>query len=177
MDVMTLLRHQAEMAHQEVLDAIEGVTEAKAWATLPAREDDYLHTDGSVQSLVLHIATGKVLHGSVAFRNTEIRWRDLADRLDTFEPSWEASVAYLREAQEYWMGCWAHVTADDLGTEVLHFRGRLWPIWKVIRMVTHHDSYHAGQIVTSRYMTGESDTPPPSTADDIRNCCQDLPSW
>jgi hypothetical protein len=44
-------------------------------------------------------------------------------------------------------------------------------------MMTHHDSYHAGQIAVFRYASPESTDPPSSVAADIRKYCADLPSW
>lgn len=44
-------------------------------------------------------------------------------------------------------------------------------------MITHHDSYHAGQIVVIRYATTPSPHPPLSVAEDIRKYCAELPTW
>jgi uncharacterized damage-inducible protein DinB len=177
MTAVELLKQQAILAYEEVLTALDGVTEGQAWAVLPNLGPDYLHTDGSIHGVTLHIATGKFIYGSVAFRNTEIRWRDTAEQLDKFEPSWASALDYLARSQEYWMSSWADLTDADLEKEVPNFRGKMVPAWKIIRMIIHHDSYHAGQIAVFRYGVPESTTPPPSVAEDIRNCCQELPSW
>ena len=65
----------------------------------------------------------------------------------------------------------------NLDVERLTFRDRLWPTWRILETVIHHDSYHAGQIPVLRYGVSESSVPPPSSAEDIRRCCADLPSW
>lgn len=177
MDAVELLRTCSGLAFDEVKEAIEGVQEAQAWSALPNLGPDYLHSDASIHGITLHIASCKFVYGSVGFRNTEIRWRDVADRLDSFEPSWPAAVAYLEESQQYWMESWASLTSADLEKEVPRFRGELWPAWKIIRVVMHHDSYHAGQIAMLRYGIGDTESPPPSVAEDIRKYCSDLPSW
>lgn len=175
MTAIELLKHQSELAFEEMTTAIEGVTQGQSWCVLPNNGPDYLHTDANILGVTLHVATGKVMYGSIAFRNSECRWREIADELETFEPDWERSVAYLHGAHKYWMSTWDGIT--DLEQEVPHFRGALWPAWKVIRMIIHHDSYHAGQIAMLRYAVGESEQKPPSVAEDIRKYCADLPDW
>ena len=175
MQTIDILRVQSDLAFAELVTSLEGVTEPKAWAVLPQSGEDYLHSDGSIQGIVLHIASCKIMYGSTGFRGTEVRWRDCAERVASFEPSWTAALAYLNEAHKYWMDSWADLT--DVESEVLHFRGRLWPAWKIINTVNDHDSYHAGQIAVIRYAGTESSTPPPSSAEDIRQSCGDLPGW
>lgn len=177
MTCVELLRKESELAYAELTESIEGVDEAQAWAILQPGGSEYLHTNGSVQGMVLHVATGKMIYGSVAFRNSEKRWRDCAADLDAFEPSWNAAKEYLARAHDYWLETWADVKDADLETEVLHFSGKSWPAWKIIRMIAHHDSYHAGQIVVLRYGVTTATTPPPSEADDIRRYCMEMPSW
>lgn len=175
MNAVQLARTQADGAYRSLLEALDGVSEGQAWAVLPNLGPDYLHTDASIQGTTLHIATCKFIYGSCAFRNTEIRWRDLAARLDEFEPSWAAARAYLDEAHAYWMASWEHL--EDIEAEVPRFSGELWPAWKIIHTVTHHDGWHGGQIAMLRYGVAESNDPPPSSADDIRKYCAELPSW
>jgi len=177
MTAVQLLRVQADFAFAEFKGAIEKATESEAWARLPSADDDYLHTDGSLQGIVLHVAGCKVIYGSVAFRNSEVRWRDVADRMDQFEPSWSGALAYLDEAHAYWMDSWAGLSDEDLTREFLHFRGKLWPAWRIVNMAIHHDSYHGGQLAVIRYATVGASVPPPTSASDIRNCCRELPSW
>jgi uncharacterized damage-inducible protein DinB len=175
-NVQTLL-YAADIAFGELKTALDGVAEKHAWAILPQRGVDYLHTDGSIQGITLHIASCKVIYGSCAFRDTEVRWRDIAERLDTFEPSWSVALAYLDEAQEYWLSCWRDLTDADLEKPVPRFNGDLWPAWRIVQCVTAHDAYHAGQVAMLRFAVGESDQAPPSAAEDIRTYCKDLPSW
>lgn len=177
MSSIELLKYQAELTYANLRAAIDGVTEKQAWAVLPNNGSDYIHTDGSIHGLVLHIATCKRIYGSVAFRNSEIRWRDCADDLDKIEPSWEAAVEYLEESHQYWMASWADLADADLEREFLHFRHRMVPAWKLIHTVIDHDTHHGAQISLIRYAIGESDVPPPSSAEDIRNSCKDIPSW
>ena len=177
MKSVDVLKAAADLAFKELTTALEGVTEAESWAVLQPAADDYLHSDGSVHGITLHIATCKMLYGSCAFRNLEIRWRDLADEVEKFEPSWPTAMEYLSKAQKYWLDTWADLTDDDLDREFPRFRGELWPAWKLIETVIQHDVYHSGQIALIRYATQGSSTPPPSVAEDIRKYCADLPSW
>ncbi len=173
-----LLKLQADTSFRQLEQSFAGLTEGQAWAVMPPVTDEYLHTNGSIQSLVLHVAGCKFIYGSAGFRDLEIRWRDIADKLDAFEPSWEAAQGYLREAHAYWLSSWESLTDEDLDVERLTFHGRLWPTWKIIHTVTDHDAYHAGQIAVMRYqLKGESAVPPPTEASDIRRCCADLVSW
>ena len=177
MTVVDLLKKDAEMVYKELLGALDGVTEGQSWTVLPPAADDYLHSDGSIHGTTLHIAVGKMSYGSIGFRNSEIRFRDLADRLEAFEPSWEAARTFLQEAHEYWTASWADLKDEDL--EALHPRhtGEEWPAWKLITTVIQHDAYHAGQIALIRYATVATDVKPPSQAEDIRTYCKDLPDW
>ena len=177
MNAVDLLRKQAEAAFNEVMTALDGVTQGQAWAVLPQGGPDYLHSDATIHGITLHVATAKVIYGSVAFRGSEVRWRDLAEELDTFEPTWTSAMEYFKASHQYWLETWAGVTDVDLEKEVPHFSGKMWPVWKVVNTVTQHESYHAGQIAVLRYAIGESDDPPPSVAEDIRKYCRELPSW
>jgi uncharacterized damage-inducible protein DinB len=171
------LKRQAEYAYSQLLEVLEGVTEGQAWARLPQVTSEYLHTDGSIYGITLHIASVKRLYGSCAFRDNEIRWRDCIADLEKFEPSWTAVLDYLAEGHRYWMSTWADLQDEDLEREVKTFRHTLTPTWKIIAIMNHHDAYHAGQIPVIRYAIGESTEPPLSVAEDIRQCCSDLPSW
>jgi uncharacterized damage-inducible protein DinB len=172
-----LIKHEAEFAFKELTTAIEGVTQGQAWSVLPNNGPDYLHTAGSIQNVVLHVASCKRMYGSIGFRSTELRWRDCADQLDAIEPSWPAAVEYLHDAHRYWLSTWENLKDEDLENEVPHFRGKLWPAWKILRVMAHHDGWHGGQVVMLRYALGETDVPPPKEADDIRQSCKDLASF
>ncbi len=177
MTSVDLLKKLAESSFAEFKTAIDSVTEHQSWALLPNNGDDYLHSDATIHGITLHVAVGKFIYGSVGFRDAEIRWRDCAKRLRSFEPSWQAAVSYLEEAHAYWMASWEGLQDSDLEREVMHFRGRLEPVWKIIQTVTHHDAYHAGQIAMLRYAMQPSDVKPPSQAEDIETNCRELPNW
>lgn len=177
MTAVELMRLEAEMAFADFVAALDGVEEEHAWAVLKPAGEEYLHTDGSIHGLVLHVATCKIMYGSVAFRNSDIRWREVADQVAAFEPDWAAAKDYLTKSHEYWMSTWAELADKDLELEVRHFRGKKWPVWKILRMMTYHDAYHGGQIPVLRYALTQSKVHPPSVAEDLRNCCRDLPDW
>jgi len=175
MTTIELLRRDAEYGWKEMMTSLEGVTEAQAWAVLPKGGDDYIHTDGSIHSIVLHCACGKWINGSVCFRNTEIRWRDLAEQIAAFEPNWEAALNYMRRGHEYWMASWAEIS------DIEEIRPTNWkkdlPAWQILQVISQHDSYHAGQIAMLRYAVGESAEKPPSVVADINEHCRNLAAW
>lgn len=171
-----LLRH-ADFAFKELLTAIEGVTQAQAWAVLPNNGPDYLHTDATIHGLVLHMASGKFMYASAAFLDGKYRWSRLADEIESFEPSWEAAVDYLKRSQEVWINSWKDLSDEELTKEVANFRGKMVPVHELITIQNHHDGWHGGQIVMLRYAIGESEEKPPSYAEDIRKYCAELPLW
>lgn len=177
MSAIHYLKYGADFAFRELTTALEGVTEAQSWAVLPNLGPDYLHSDASIHGITLHIAIGKKIYGSIGFRNTELRWSDLAREVEAIEPSWEKALAYLNEAHDYWMASWGDLHEDDLEELRPCQQGRLEPIRWHIAMLTHHDSYHAGQIAMLRYGVAESDVVPPSVTADIRQYCSDSQYW
>lgn len=177
MSPIQLLKENAEFAFKEVMIALDGVTEGQAWAVLPERGTDYLHTDGSIHGIVYHMAGVKWMYGSICFRDTEIRWRDIAEQIERIEPSWQGAVDYLVAAHQYWMASWADFPEDRLEEmRPTNFK-QDWPAWKMIRLMNQHDSYHAGQIAVFRYASPESQIHPPSCAEDVRKSCQDSKAW
>ena len=170
-------RQDAEYAFGELLTALDGLTEQQAWDVLPAAEDDYLHTDGSIQGVVLHMASGKWVYGRIGFRNTEIRWRDAADQIASFEPTWAGALDYLKRGQEYWLACWASLVEEEMDQVIPTNFSTDRTAAQMIQMMNHHDSYHAGQIALLRYSTQPSAGPPPSYAEDIRKYCRESKYW
>jgi hypothetical protein len=170
-----LLKASAERGFKQMMDALEGVTQVQAWAVLPQGGPDYLHTDGSIHGIALHAAGCKLVYGSIAFRGTEIRWRDAADRIEAFEPNWDGAMEFIRASHEYWMASWADVT-DFEELRPTNYK-EPWSAFRLIDQMNHHDSYHAGQVAILRYAIGESDVPPPSSAEDIRKYCRDSVHW
>lgn len=178
MTAVDLLAREAEIAFHDLLESLKGLTQQQAWGRVEAaNSDDYLNTDGSVQGVALHVATCKKAYGSFAFRNSELRWRDIAEEVEPFEKSWEHAQDYLKKAHAYWLSTWHNLADGSLESEALHFSGKQWPVWKLIQTVIHHDQYHAGQITIVRYAAKPTDLPPPSQAEDIRTYCKDLPTW
>ncbi len=172
-----LLRADAEYAFERLVETLSGVERPQAWAILPEVGLDFIHTDGSIQGVVLHIAGGKRMYGSVGFRDSELRWRDVAAQMDAFEPDWDAAMAYLHASHRYWMDAWAGLTDGDLESLRPIPSGGERPAWRIVELLNHHDSYHAGQIALLRYAVGTTDVPPPTSGDDIRKYCADLPHW
>lgn len=172
-----LLQKQAETAFRDLCRSFEGVDEPLSWAVVPLKEGEYLNSNGSILTMVQHVAGCKRMYGSIAFRGAELRWSGCADHYEAVGANWSRSVEDLRQAHEYWMGTWAHLQEEQLEQEVEHFSGQTWPVWRIITTVIHHDQYHAGQIEILKSSLQPSDLTPPSTAEDIRQYCSDLPHW
>ncbi|MBL8048025.1 MAG: hypothetical protein JNJ45_05030 [Chthonomonas sp.] len=165
----------ANLAWSTFLESIEGLSEPLAWAAVELQPEQYLHSEGSILSQIAHVANGKIIYGSVAFRNTEVRWRELSPKVDSLWPNLEAVVGWLHEAHTYWMSSWADV--EDFEADHLRFDGSLVPAWKLIATVTNHDHYHAGQIQLQRSILAPSSTPPAPEGDLWETYCKDFPSW
>lgn len=173
-DRETLIR-LADQAWDDLRGSLDGLTQELSWAQLELQQGEYLHTEGSILSQIAHVANGKIIYGSVGFRNTEVRWSELSPKIDSLWPNLEAVVGWLHEAHDYWMHSWAEV--DDFEVERPRFNGALFPGWKLISTVTLHDSYHAGQIQMQRTLLAPSSTPPPPEGDLWESYCKDFPCW
>ncbi|MFN8140188.1 MAG: DinB family protein [Fimbriimonadales bacterium] len=171
------LREATNLAFESLLAAIEGVTEPISFFRPTGASEEHLHTDGSIHMIVLHAACVKYMCGSVGFRNTEIRWSQLADRIENFEPNWGAAVEFLNEAHKYWLDLWSHLSDEQLTMEIPTNYGTTAPAWRIIRLVHHHDSYHAGQIAAIRYIATPTTEKPLSQAEDIRQHCKEMIAW
>lgn len=175
MTAFELLVSDSTYGYEQLRLSLENCSEGQAWAQLPNLGPDYLHTDATIHGIILHIAGAKKMYGSICFRNTEHRWREIAEEIEAFEPSWEAALTYLNHCHNYWMESWQRL--EDVETLVSTNWNKEMPAWKVIRLMSQHDSYHAGQIVVLRYGVAESSKPPPSSAEDIRTYCKDSAAW
>lgn len=170
-----MLIRLADMAWDNLQESINGLDEETAWGILSLAPGEYLHTEGSILSQLAHVTSGKIIYASVGFRNSEIRWRDLAEKVDTVWPSLEKMTGWLNEAHNYWKSSWADI--EDLEAEYPRFNGVLQPAWKLIATGIHHDNYHAGQIQLQRSVGAKSSTPPPAEGTLWEQYCKDLPSW
>ena len=175
MTIMELAKLESDAAYKELLDSFDGVSEQLAWSVVTLQPGEYMHAEGSIISTVAHIAGCKFIYGSAAYRGLDIRFRDIVERLEKIWPSWQGMKDYLQESQDYWRASWAGET--DMERIVKSFRDRDWPSWKVIWTMSHHDSYHAGQIQLLRSSLAPSETPPQNEGDNWRSACKDLPSW
>jgi hypothetical protein len=154
-----LLKAEADKEWRELLSAIEGVPERLSWARVSCQPGEYLHSEGSILSNVVHLAGCKIMYGSAAFRSMEVRWRDTVERMESLWPSWEGAKEWLHESHLYWLASWAE--EEDFERLVKTNWGDDWPSWRIISTVTQHDSYHAGQIQLLRAVLEPTDEPPP----------------
>ena len=171
------LKNEAQWYYEQLQEALSGVSEHKAWASVSLMPDEYLHSNGTIIGIVQHMAVGKFIYGSIAFRGSEIRWRDCMDRLEKIGTSWNETLAYLDEAHAYWLASWESLAEEDLDADFLHFRGDRRPGWKIIATVIHHDGYHAGQIALLAASLAPTSVPPDLQLDEERALLMELPSW
>lgn len=170
-----LLLKLSDLAWDALRESIASLNQDQAWASVQLQPGEYLHTEGSILSQIAHVASCKIMYGSVGFRETEVRWRDLAQKVDLIWPSLDAAVGWLHDAHSYWTESWARV--EDLEAERPRFDGSLLPTWKLIATVINHDHYHAGQIQLQRtILPPTSMAPPPEGALWVKYC-GNLPSW
>jgi hypothetical protein len=174
-EVRELLLAQAQQAWKEIQESIDGVSEQLAWARVTLKPDQYLHTEGSILSIVAHVAACKFVYGSMGFRDLEIRWRDTVDRMSSYWPSWEGAKHELEQSHLYLLECWQSET--DFDRLVPRFDGQLWPASKIVWTTIEHDCYHAGQIQILRSTLSPDDSPPPNEAELWKKYCEPLPSW
>jgi len=165
----------SNLAWETLCESIQGLTQELAWASVVLQPGEYLHTEGSILSQIAHVANGKIIYGSVGFRDAEVRWRELSPKIDSLWPDLEAVTGWLREAHSYWMDCWAEV--EDLEAERLRFDGTLRPGWNLVATIIHSDHYHAGQIQLQRAILAPTLTPPAPEGALWESYCKDYPCW
>ena len=159
MNVADVLKAQASEAYEQLVASIDGVDRRLAWARLPLRPGEYLHTEGSILSVVAHVAGCKIMYASAAYRGLEVRWRDVVERMEGLWPDWDQAKSWLAEAHEYWMQSWAGESSFERTVKTNWEED--WPNWKIIGCMTQHDAYHAGQIQVLRAALEPTDEPPP----------------
>ncbi len=140
-------------------------------------DGEYLHTNGSVIGIVQHIAGCKFIYGSAAFRNLDVRFRDILVRLRAIGTSWPETLKYLDEAQEYWMASWKDLSSEELSQERMRFSGKFHPTWEIIATVTQHDAHHLGQIAMLASVLAPTSEPPDMLFDQEEKAMCDLHAW
>ena len=177
MTAIEAMRSEANEAFADFLSTIEDVDEGLSWATASLHEGEYLHNNASILGMVQHVAGCKFMYASAAFKNTELKWRDVVARLEEIDSSWDKTLAYLHESQEYWMSSWANLSDDMLSNNANTNWGEVWPVWKVIYTMTAHDAYHGGQIVLLKTLLSSASTPPEPMAEMTKMYLSDSPTW
>ena len=172
------LKMSGERGFSQMRLALEGLSAPQVYAVpVQVGGEEYLHTDGSIYGIALHSATCKLVYASIAFRGTEIRWRDCADELASFEPDWEGAMRFIEKSHEYWMDSWRDLSDSQLMDICPTNYAEDMPAAEWIDIVHHHDSYHAGQIGLLRASALEPRDAPESVAADIRQYCRDSKHW
>lgn len=160
--IMTL---DADQAWRELLESLDGVESEQAWALPRLQGRGDLATRGSILEIVQHLATSKMMYASTAFCQNRISWDDCFERVQLAGHDWASTVAYLHEAHAFWMESWAGISDDDLTVARMTNWGAHWPTWRIITTISHHDSYHSGQITLLKAILEPTDMPCSTHAD------------
>ena len=126
---------------------------AGAWRALPAG------AARSIESIVLHVGTCKVMYADYAFRAGTLNWSD------TEVQPWPEGAAPMRAAIDWLVTTHTRLVehvqdlADD--TELDRPRrtnwGEEWRTRSIVGAMITHDAYHAGEINHLRSMLGTDD--------------------
>ena len=162
---LRFMRLDAEQAFNDLLEALEGVTENQAWALPRLHGNGTLSTRGSILEIVQHIATCKIMYASAAFRRNSYSWDMCFARIREIGSDWKLTLAFLSESQDYWMDSWENLDGADLAAPHMTNWGAQWPGWRIVSTISHHDSYHAGQISLLRALLAATDVPAATVAD------------
>jgi uncharacterized damage-inducible protein DinB len=141
-----------EEESQALLQNLASVPEA-AWRALPKG------AARSIESIVLHVGTCKVMYADYAFRDGTLDWSDTA-----VQP-WPEGEAPRREALDWLVTVHnrlvEHVSglADDAELDRPRRTnwGDEWRTRSIIGAMITHDAYHAGEINHLRSMLGSDD--------------------
>lgn len=142
---------QAEES-QALLQNLASVPEA-AWRALPAG------ASRSIESIVLHVGTCKVMYADYAFRAGTLQWSD------TEVQPWPEGEAPMAETIEWLVTVHnrlvEHVAELDGDAELDRPRrtnwGEEWRTRSIVGAMITHDAYHAGEINHLRSMLGTDD--------------------
>ena len=162
---LRFMRLDAEQAYNDLLEALERVTQNQAWALPRLHGNGELSTRGSILEIVQHVATCKIMYASAAFRKGSYSWDMCFARIREIGSDWKETLAFLSESQDYWMNSWEEIDGTDLGAPRMTNWGAQWPTWRIISTISHHDSYHAGQIALLRALLAPTDVPASTAAD------------
>ena len=101
----------------------------------------------SVESMVLHVGTCKLMYANHAFEDRRLDWEDRA-----VQP-WPVGAApmaealdWLREAQRRFVEHVERITDEDLDAPRMTNWGELRPTRWIVAAMIGHDLYHAGEI-------------------------------
>ena len=137
---------------QALLQNLATVSEER-WRALPAR------AARSIESIVLHVGSCKVMYADYAFRAGTLSWDDRQ-----VQP-WPDGEAPMAETLEWLQKVHAELVADVAAlrddSELARPRRANWgdnlpTRWLIAALITH-DSYHAGEINHLRSMFGADD--------------------
>ncbi len=122
------------------------------WRTLPAGGTR------TIESIVLHVGTCKVMYDDYAFGGGTLQWGDRA-----VQP-WEDGAApmadalrWLRDAHERLVEHVAALNDDDLDAPRMTNWGQRRPTRWILAAMMGHDLYHAGEINHLRSLLGADD--------------------
>lgn len=90
---------------------------------------------------LVHVAECKLMYHEYAFGNATLTWPDI----DSAHTAADA-IAALEHGQELIVGDLASLRDGDLDRPRLTNWGELWPTWRILWTMVHHDFQHGGEI-------------------------------
>jgi uncharacterized damage-inducible protein DinB len=100
----------------------------------------------SIQSVVFHVGTCKVMYDEYAFGAAQLRWDDSELLRWRDEPSRDAAIGWMTQAHDRFVGHVRALRDDELPNLRLANWGEHRETRWLISMIMQHDTYHAGEI-------------------------------
>jgi uncharacterized damage-inducible protein DinB len=113
----------------------------EAWRAIPPG------SARSVESMVLHVGSCKVMYDDYAFGDQRLRWDD--DEVQPWpegEAPMAAAVEWLRQTHRRFVEHVAELADGDLELARMTNWGELRPTRWIVAAIVGHDFYHAGEI-------------------------------
>jgi uncharacterized damage-inducible protein DinB len=145
--IISRLGRWSKNAFEDFLTSLEGLTDQQAWWCAPSdNTSEYLHSSGSILGIVLHVASRKIMYAEYAFRDGRLTWRDMSKRAREAELHLHTAIAWLHEAEDFWLRSWERLSDGELVARRKTNWGEDWTTERIIMAMLHHDVYHSGQI-------------------------------
>jgi uncharacterized damage-inducible protein DinB len=112
----------------------------------------------SVESMVLHVGSCKVMYDDYAFGDRRLQWDDVTVQpWAEGEAPMEKAIEWLRQTQQRFIAHVGKLADGDLDTPRMTNWGELRPTRWIVAAIVGHDFYHAGEINHLRSLLSSDD--------------------